>query len=35
MQNLGVSDFVLEIRHDFVEYFPDFDKLVHVIKHCL
>ena len=33
MQNLGVTDFVSEIKR--VENYPDFDKFAHVIQHGL
>ena len=32
-KQLGVTDFVLEIKH--VENYPDFEKLVFVIQHGL
>jgi len=32
-KKLGVTDFVLEIKH--VEHYPDFQKLAHVIQHGL
>ena len=30
---MGVTDFVSEIKH--VENYSDFEKLAHVIQHCL